>query len=279
MKIGLIDIEPKIVNTAYMQIAAYHKARGNSVEWAMPLAYDRYDKLYCSSIFDFTDKRGVPARAERGGTGFIPITKQLLFDTPEYDYSIYPGCDYSIMWFSRGCIRNCPFCLVQQKEGMIRPVTPKPPNPNGKYIVVQDNNFFANPMWRGAIDMLKALDQPVDMQGVDIRLLDDEQCDALLSLTHYKQIKIAWNNPRDDLQDRLTWMISKIKPCKIMCYVLIGYDSTPEQDIERVMCLRSRSIDPFVMAYNKQDEYQRRFARWVNHKAVFKSVEWEDYNG
>ncbi len=37
MKVGLIDIEPKIFNTAYMQIACFHKKKGDTVEWAMPI--------------------------------------------------------------------------------------------------------------------------------------------------------------------------------------------------------------------------------------------------
>ena len=41
--------------------------------------------------------------------------------------------------------------------------------------------------------------------------------------------------------------------------------------------LRKLKIDPFVMPYNKKERYQRDFARWVNHKAIFKSVAWEDY--
>ena len=31
------------------------------------------------------------------------------------------------------------------------------------------------------------------------------------------------------------------------------------------------------MPYDRSDSYQRRFTRWVNHKAIFKSVEWKDY--
>jgi hypothetical protein len=62
-----------------------------------------------------------------------------------------------------------------------------------------------------------------------------------------------------------------------MCYVLIGFDSTPEEDLYRVETLRGLGIDPFVMPFNKKDKYQRDFARWVNHKAIFKSVPWKEY--
>jgi len=44
-----------------------------------------------------------------------------------------------------------------------------------------------------------------------------------------------------------------------------------------VETLRGLGVNPFVMPFNKQDRYQRRFARWVNHKAIFKSVAWGEY--
>ncbi len=44
-----------------------------------------------------------------------------------------------------------------------------------------------------------------------------------------------------------------------------------------VETLRSFGIDPFAMPYDKTDPYQKAFSRWVNHKAIFKSVKWEEY--
>jgi hypothetical protein len=60
-------------------------------------------------------------------------------------------------------------------------------------------------------------------------------------------------------------------------FVLIGYDTTEEQDLHRVRMLKGLGCDPYAMPYDKSDPYQRRFCRWVNHRAVFQSVEWEDY--
>ncbi len=278
MRIGLIDIEPKIVNTAYMQISTYHKNKGDTVEWWSPLTDRRFDYIYCSSIFDFTDKSEVPGRVICGGTGFeVSSRLSQKIETCDYDYSLYPECDYSIVWFSRGCPRRCPWCVVPEKEGQIQPVLPKPYNPEGKYVVVQDNNFFANPEWRKAIDMLYFWGQAVDFQGVDVRLLDRQKAEVLNSLRHYKQIKIAWDDPHQNLEPKLRQIIQWIKPYKLMCYVLIGFNSTEEQDLYRVETLRRLGIDPFVMPYNKRDLYQKAFARWVNYKAIFKSVSWNEY--
>jgi len=281
VKIGLIDIEPNIVNTALMQVSTYHKQKGDIVEWATPLTYHLYDKLYCSSLFDFTDKTQIPHHAVCGGTGF-DLTTNLPkeVDNCDYDYSMYPACDYSILWFSRGCIRRCPFCVVWKKEGKIQPVEQKNLNPNGIYIKLQDNNFFASPKWRDAVEWLNNTGQKVEFSsGIDARILDDEQCRALQSLKIQGQIHTAWDNPKDNIIPKLELLTKHIKPYRIMCYVLIGYWSTEEEDLHRVEALRNMAIDPFVMPYNKKDTYQRRFARWVNHKAIFKTVKWCDYSG
>ncbi len=278
MNIGLIDIEPKIVNTALMQISQYHKQKGDTVGWWSPLTDRQFDVVYCSSLFDFTDKREIPARAITGGTGFdIKSQLSIAMESCDYDYSLYPDCDYSIVWFSRGCIRKCPFCCVHEKEGNIKTVEPKPLNPKGKYVVVQDNNFFANPEWEAAAKQIKNYGLPVDFQGVDIRILTVKQAQWLAGFRYYKQIKIAWDNPKECINICIESLLEFIPAYKLMCYVLIGFNSQPEQDLYRVETLRNLKVDPFVMPYNKKDAYQKRFARWVNHKAIFKSVKWEDY--
>ena len=279
MRIGLINIEPKIVNTAYMQISQYHKQKGDSVEWWTPLEHRQFDVVYCSSLFDFTDKSQIPKDVICGGTGFNINSKLSKYmEQCDYDYSLYPDCDYSIVWFSRGCIRNCPFCCVRQKEGYIHPVEPKPLNIKSKYIAVQDNNFFANTGWLKAIKYLFSTELLIDFNsGIDARILTEQQGKILSRLRLYKQIKIAWDNPKEDLLPKLKQIIGWIPAYKLMCYVLIGYWSTPEEDLYRVETLRKLKIDPFVMPYNKKDPYQKAFARWVNHKAIFKTVKWRFY--
>jgi len=281
MFVGLIDIEPKVFNTAYMQIAKFHRDCGDEVDWWSPLTDSRFDVVYCSSLFDFTDKREVPDRAICGGTGFnVKSRLNRATEAAPLDYSIYPKCQTSYIWFSRGCNRKCPWCVVPQKEGGIRPVDVKNLNPAGEYITVCDNSFFASFLWEMAISTLKdSLQQPVDFQGVDVRQLTRQMCERLMELRHYKQIKIAWDNPREDLTEKIEWVTRFIPAWRLMCYVLIGFNSTEQQDMYRVERLRELGIDPFVMPFDKSDLYQKAFARWVNHKAIFKKVKWADYRG
>lgn len=263
MNIGLINIEPKIQNTAYMQIAYHHRQMGDTVRLlATGRDLGQYDTLYCSSLFDFTDKSNVPENAVCGGTGY-DLTTKLPFDC-DLDYSLYPDCDCSYIWLSRGCVRKCGFCVVHDKEGMIKAVKPKNLNPNGKYIQVQDNNFFASPEWRKSLWWLWETNQPLDFQGVDARLLTLDMADALKYTRFYKQLKIAWDNPNDDLKDNIKLLLKKVRPSNVMCYVLIGYDSTHEQNIYRVRKLQEFGITVYVMCIDRKDAYQKKFQKWVN---------------
>lgn len=284
MKIRLVDIDGKMPNLALMKISTFYKQFGHDVAWHNPL-FDNsvgFDKLYISKLFNFSPNyQYVPADVEvfKGGTGYDLTTKlpEEIEQINKPDYLLYPQHDYSIQFFSRGCIRKCPFCVVPQKEGNIKSVDPMELNPKGKHIEVLDNNFFANPEWKIAINQLLEWKQPVNFSGIDVRIMDEEQAFQLNKIKLFKQLSIAWDNPKQNILPQLKEMLKYIKPYKIQCYVLIGYWSTPEQDLYRVEKLRELKIDPFVMPFDKSNSYQKDFARWVNHKAVFKSVKWQDY--
>ena len=113
MRIGLYNLEPKVVNTAMMQVSTYHKNKGDQVENYNHLTPNKYKKVYAFSIFNYTPKYYIRKEMVCGGTGFDIFSKlPEEIDKCEYDWSLYSKCDYSIVWFSRGCIRICPFCLV-----------------------------------------------------------------------------------------------------------------------------------------------------------------------
>lgn len=153
-------------------------------------------------------------------------------------------------------------------------------NTKGSYITIADNDFFANPNWKDVIAWLGNM--PVDIQNIDVRKLTVEKCKALNGLRRWKnkQFKIAWDDRNVDLRPKLREVLNYIPARKLMCYVLIGYwYKTEGGDLYRVEALRELGISPFVMPFDKSDPYQRAFARWVNHKAIFNKVKWEDYRG
>ena len=115
-------------------------------------------------------------------------------------------------------------------------------------------------------------------QGLNIRNIKENQAAALAKVNFFningtsKQVHFAWDDPRHEKlihKGLKTCMDAGIKPYQMAFYVLIGYHSTPEEDLHRVEVLRSYGANPFVMPYNKEDEYQRRFARWVNAISKF----------
>lgn len=290
MNIGLIDVDGhNFPNYALMRLSAWHKTHGDNVEWALPdLFGDKYDRVYASKIFTFSPDFEGEYQCEiiRGGTGY-DIRSRLpkeIEDFPGMDYSIYPQYPFSIQFFSRGCIRHCPFCLVHDKEGGIHPVEPAMPNPNGQWIEVLDNNFFANPEWRSAVDYLIRSDQKVNIHGVDIRILNEEQAYWLNRLPLRRRIHIAWDLPSLDLTDKLRDVTRYIKPYKLMCYVLVGFNSTIEQDMFRIETLRSFGINPYVMPYRDYEnrtqpsQYCRDLAQYVNKPQIFSTCSFADFS-
>jgi len=275
MKVGLIDLDAKLPNLALMKLKSYYP----EAELTFPLFCSGYDEVYASSIFKFSDKRYIHSNVISGGTGF-DITSRLPADIEacQPDYSLYPKCRFSWQRFTYGCIRKCGFC-VSWKMGEFQELEPMNLNPAGKYIYLLDNNFFASVNWKENIGYLVRQNKPVKFEGIDARIIaeNDEMLYLLDKVKLKGRMHTAWDIPSIDMMPKFKKIIKVIKPYKIMCYVLVGFDSTPEDDLHRVLFLDAIGIDPFVMPFNKRDRYVERFARWVNHKAIFKSVKWEDY--
>ena len=289
MKIGLIDVDGhNFPNVALMKIASWHRQQGDDVEWAMPM-FGEYDRIYASKVFTFTpDFNPAQYRASeimRGGTGY-DIKSRLPDEIDRHTglaYDLYPQHRFSVQFYSRGCIRHCPFCLVHDKEGKIHSVQPMAWNPKAEWIEVLDNNFFANPNWREAIEDLRRQQLPVKFHGVDIRIMDEEQAAELNSLKLKSGVHIAWDLPQVDLTERLMALTKHIKPYKITCYVLVGFNSTVEQDLFRLRTLKSMKILPFVQPYRDfhnnrvPTQYEKDLARWSNRAWLFKSCDFLDY--
>lgn len=286
MKIGLIDVDGhNFPNLALMKIAGWHKSKGDDVDWAFH--FDHYDRIYKAKVFTFTPDENTAIDADeivKGGTGY-DIASRLTEEIDAWtkpDYSIY-GFPFSIQFYSRGCIRHCPFCLVHDKEGNIHPVPPMELNPVGKWIEVLDNNFFANPEWREAVKHLMKQNQPVNFHGVDIRIMDTEQAEAIKGLRLKRNIHVAWDIPQIDLTDKFKEITKIIPAYKLSCYVLVGFNSTPEQDLHRVRTLKSLGITPFVQPFRDYEnktqpsQYAKDFARWANRVWSLKSCDFLDY--
>ena len=287
MKVGLIDVDGhNFPNVALMKIASWHRQHGDTADMVFP--FERYDRIYMSKVFTFTPDDPIIYQCgdiRRGGTGY-DIRSRLPEEIDSHTglaYDLYPSCRFSVQFYSRGCIRRCPFCLVNDKEGEIRPVEPMEWNPRAEWIEVLDNNFFASPAWREAVADLRRQGLPVKFHGVDVRIMDEEQAAALNSLRIQGYIHVAWDLPQVDLTPQLETMTKHVRPDRIACYVLVGFNSTRQQDMFRLRTLKRLGILPFVQAFRDYEnrrtpsQYERDLARWANRAWIFNAVDFEEY--
>ena len=206
---------------------------------------------------------------------------------PDYSFYNYP---HNIGFAQRGCRFNCSFCVVPQKEGK-----PKSVNTieklwtqrSSNFLVLLDNDFFGNPEWKDRIEEIKELDLRVNFsQGLNIRIISERQAQALASVKFRSinntssQVTFAWDQIKDEKVIKRGYqrvVDAGIKPYQMQFYVLIGYNSTPEEDMHRVMMLKGWGCDPYAMPYDKTDPYQKKFVRWVNRRQIFNSCTFEEY--
>ena len=291
LKIGLIDVDShNFPNLCLMKLSAYHKAKGHTVEWWN--AKGRYDLVYKSRVFTDTYSKDTitVTNAEQvifGGTGYD--TKNRLPPEVEHsypDYSIYPqffGIAYGFL--SRGCPRNCGFCIVSGKEGR-KSVKVADLSEFWKWqpeIKIMDANLLACPDHENLIEQLIRSRAWVDFsQGLDIRLVNRDNV-SLLNRVRIKAVHFAWDNPDEDLTGYFQRFLdlTAIKSSRQRrVYVLTNYGSTHEQDLYRVNTLRAMGFDPYVMIYERPTAppVTRHLQRWVNNKRLFYAVpRFEDY--
>jgi len=263
----LRDIDSKWANLALMKISAWHKSKGDSV--ALNRTKKTIDKVYISCVF--SKNKGLAlgmakmfsCPVEIGGSG-IDLTTQLPdeIEHQKPDYSLY-GIRHSMGFTSRGCFRKCPWCVVPQKEGMIRNHAPLKEFYIQEWhkLLLLDNNFLAAPRSHENLKEINARKIKVCFtQGLDIRLIDNENA-RLLSKTHYtnsrfnkKRLYFAWDIPSYEdkiLQGITTLKKHGIRPQNLFFYILTNYNTTPDEDKHRVETLIKHNIKPYIMIYNK----------------------------
>lgn len=305
MKVGLIDVDGhNFPNLPLMKISAYHKSRGDSVEWYNPLTAWVYppELVYMSKVFTFTPDYQHPVNAKkiiRGGTGYsYPDGGAALPEEIEHiypDYSIYfekiPEVRNTAYGFlTRGCPRGCEFCIVGKKEGRCaKKVADLSEFWDGqKNIVLLDANMFACKEWRELSVQLEESGAWVDFsQGCDIRIMTEEKAEYIKQLK-IKQVHFAWDRYED--KEKIVPKFKEFKEItqwdyrKLGVYVLCNFNTTFEQDLERVYTLRELGYNPYVMLYEKDKipagHRLKLLQRWVNNRIIFRSCkQFEDYSG
>ena len=298
-RIGLIDVDGhNFPNIPLMKISAWHKRQGDSVEWYDPMFSGHMDKVYMSKVFSFSDDYEWCIDADeiiKGGSGYCIelVDGKEIYHTerdhalPEEiehiypDYSLYPLLTYekAFGYLTRGCPRNCGFCHTTQKDGCRSyKVADLSEFWNGqKNIVLLDQNILACRDHMDLLDQLIGSKAKVEFNGgLDIRLVNERNIKKL------RQIKINMIHFAFDRYQDKDIIVRKLKLFtemtgyerhKIMVYVLCNYDTTVEQDLERIMICREMNLQPFPMIYDKEhaDPVYRKMQRWCN-PFIFQNV-------
>ena len=310
MRVGLIDVDGRnFPNLALMKLSAWHKTQGDVVEWYMPFS-ERYDTVYVSKVFSFTpdfDEYINADRVIRGGTGyaiediggrevFLAYRDKQLQQEVEHsypDYSIYPKLteDTAYGFLTRGCPRGCEFCIVGEKEGLCSTKVADLSEfwRGQRKIVLCDPNILACRDWRELLQQLIDSGAEVDFnQGLDIRLMTEEKA-LMISQMRIKEIHFAWDRYKDKdivvsklkmFADVASPNIHKKQVHNAIVYTIVNFDTTFEQDLDRIYTLRDMGYWPYVMVYDKQhaEKKYKRLQRWVNMRSTFAVVtKFEDY--
>lgn len=66
---------------------------------------------------------------------------------------------------------------------------------------------------------------------------------------------------------------------RVMVYILVNFNTTIEQDIERIQFCRSLNFSPYPMIYDKEhaDPIYRKLQRWCSNFIFWKVPEFEEY--
>lgn len=305
MKVGLIDVDGhNFPNLALMKISAYHKSRGDQVEFAFPMY--RYDKVYVSKVFgdEYSKMPPLYIQADKivyGGTGFAitvengkevyhkcndkPLPPEIEHIYP--DYTLYPNLtkDTAYGFLTRGCPNNCGFCIVSQKEcaRSVKVADLAEFWRGQRHIKLLDPNLLA---CKDRTDLLRQLIDSrarVDFtQGLDARFVTEEAAGLL------KQIKIDKVHFAFDYMKNEKAIVKGLQTYKRVCgtrennaivYMLTNYDTTIEEDLYRLRMIKQCGFLPDVRIYRKPAAPQilRDLQRWCNNRILYRSCDFMDY--
>ena len=309
MQIGLYDVDShNYPNLPLMKISAWHKARGDSVEFIRPLdsLSKHYNKIYVSRVFGdeyvkFVNYNITADEIVYGGTGFaitVEDGKEVYHKDrdpnlpPEIehiypDYSLYPdltkNTDFGFL--PRGCCNNCCFCIVSKKEGVCsQKVADLTEFWRGqKNIDLLDANLLA------CKDRMELLKQLIDSkarvdftQGLDARFVTEEIANALTKIK-IKRIHFAFDFMKNEEAIKrglkIYKRVSGISDSKAIVYMLTNYDTTIEQDLYRLQVIKELGYMPDVRIYRKPTAPQvlRDLQHWCNNRILYRTCDFMDF--
>ena len=293
MKVLLFDVDSKIPNLALMKLSAYHKARGDQAGFDISTP----DIVYASVVFKknrhLTDglKFIYPnADIRLGGSGNdlkLALPDEIEFIKP--DYTLYPDQSYSMGFTTRGCIRNCHFCIVPEKEGNLKIWQHPSEFHDWRFdtIMLLDNNWLADQEWFFQTSgWIRSQNLKVIEGGMDYRLLDEGLALRLSMLKWAKPMHFAFDHDRD--QQAVTDGITLLKKVgvnvrqNVLTYVYLHDSSDKAIESAKARCryLKELGTTPFLMFNidNTPSKAVKQLRRWANRPWLFWTIDIDDYD-
>lgn len=332
----LLDNGTRHPNLALLKMSAYCKGFNHDVRLLCSYdeieikgnGYTNYDLIVLSRVFKFTKIHPIvqklieKGKIVYGGTGFFEIDGPSLPHIVEHhmpDYHLYDEyieiqtngdeklkkrkwgdyLSYSIGFTTRGCIRQCGFCVNR----LLKKVVPCSPvseflDKSRSKIYLWDDNIMAAPyqVFHSVIEQLQATGKAFQFrQGMDIRLMTEEKAQILMNSKYCGDYIFAFDHYKlDDPEEKKqveqtvkgldVWRKYCNKSTKL--YVLVAYDSQDERDIEgtfyRIKILMEYGCLPYIMRYEsyKDSKYKTLYtqlARWCNQPGFFKKMSFRQY--
>lgn len=282
---------------------AYYTARGNEVEMRdlgfsgyphkrkIEIDASDYDSVFVSNIFH-RNAHNVKIlncdHVEFGGIGSRNPNKQLPCEIEQTEPFYYPEEDTDYIFITRGCIRNCWFCFVPKYEGKLREYNPDLSKMiKHKKVKFLDNNILAYEKHCEIFQYL--IDNNIRCefnQGLDFRLVNDENLKLLSQLNYMGEYIFAFDDPKfEKLLNKKISLIKKYIPqaWKLKFYI---YFNAEEMEIplmiRRVEWCRKNECLPYIMrdencwdAPNK--EFLIDYAAYCNQPSFFKKMSFEEF--
>lgn len=287
----LVDVDSTIPNLALMHISTWKKSEGHEVGFNV----SDPDEVWASCVFSWNKHRvdGLKAfypgaKINIGGSG-INLYSRLPegVDTLMPDYSLYPDNQWDIGFTTRGCIRNCSFCVVPKKEGRLHRVQHPEEfhDPSHKGIMLMDNNILADKDWFMEVtDWILKKHMKVDFnQGLDLRLMDRDIAKRLRELSPITMWRFAFDSL--DYEPEVREGLAMVREAGInirsraQVYVYMDSDADWDSAYRRLTILREIGTMPYIMINRDAEITQRMRAlkRWTRPQ-IFYSTEWTDYD-
>lgn len=253
---------------------------------------NEYDKIFVSNIFDINADRVEIincADVTFGGIGSKNPKLQLPCEIEMTEPFYFPDEDTSYGFITRGCIRNCHFCKVPKYEGKLKEYNTIDNIVKHKKVKFLDNNILAYSKHMEIFQWcLEHPDIKVDFnQGLDFRLVNDENLDALSRLNYMGEYIFAFDDPKYQslLEKKLALMKKYIsKPWKLKFYIYYHPDMDVRELIERVEWCRKNECLPYVMrdiacwdAEQSVKNFLIDYAAYCNQPSMFKKLTFEQF--